>query len=633
MSENSRAVSTSVLRKRERNRAFMRAQREKNARIHGLTIDHDRALKQLGTVIRRRITLEALLERLREYQNYVVTLEATLRKELDLPGCSTPFNGDLPTLQDAKSAVFGHEFDRAFLKGALRFQFIEADVGSNQALSKGEPTAAPPDRDDARQSAVTIEAWVKNQIEALLPASPGAPAFTETFLQFTAPIFTGGARLAEGIQTERGVEPALVARPRMNEPVQVLIGVPGAGKTHRALQMMSRKKGRIYAFSPTPGSRGQVRQLVDKLGLIDRVKVVEKIGDLRRRSRVLIDEASLVKPGILHYLRDATELYLAGDAGQSAANPGESLLGALAALGAPLIELTESRRTSSPAIKLLGQFVSSTQTPFIPEIERIVPEKAVRLAKCREGEDFDALVAEAAKHEDCIAIVWSQDLQERLTAAGVRAYQANLAQGSEAEHVIVHMPADWSDPAKVPAPPFISFLNGICRAKTGATIVASAEFDAMFYDNALLRQRANDLEIVVDLACDDPRRPSKNPLSRWTEERWRLCELVLNTFNNGNLDADLVGDWLFAYRKSDPTRYCGAALIGPGKMGVTEEMVLARGFPWAESFEFVAGEDLDATKGEVRRRLVAQMVPGQLAKKFDLRNRIAGISKGSLSDS
>jgi hypothetical protein len=343
--------------------------------------------------------------------------------------------------------------------------------------------------------------------------------------------------------------------------------------------------------------------------MIDRVKVVDKVGDLRRRSRILIDEASLVKPGILHYLRDATELYLAGDPGQSAAKPGESLIGALAALGAPVIELTESRRTSSPAIKLLGQFVSSTQKPFIPEIDRVVPEKAVRLAKCRDGEDFQAICTEVTKHEDCIAIVWSQDLQEQLTVAGIRAYQGNLAQGSEAEHVIVHMPADWSDPAMVPAPPFISFLNGICRAKTGATIVASAEFDAMFYGNSLLKQRANDLERAVDLACEDPRRPHKNPLSRWSDDRWRLCKLALKTLSDGNMSADLIGDWLFAYRTSDPDQYCGAVQIGVAQLGVTDQMVLSRGFPWAERFEMQEGEDREIAERDMRRRLVAQIVP------------------------
>lgn len=628
MSDFAGAASQSVLRRRERDRARKHVTRQKSALRFGAKVDEGAILKQLNTVVRRRRTLEALLPRLFEYRAAIEALEARMRQELGLPGDTTGLERELPSLLEAKAAVFGHDFDQAFLKGTIRFQFMEAAVAGCEGPANAALSNAPADQSHADESRETIDAWIKERIEHLVPTSSGAPVFTESFLKFSAPIYGGGSRPAEGIQTESGVMPALTPRDRKDEPIQILIGVPGAGKTHRALEMMSRNKGRIYAFSPTPGSRGQVRQLVDKLGLIDRVKVVEKIGDLRRRSRVLIDEASLVKPGILHYLRDATELYLAGDAGQSAAKPGESVLGALAALGAPLIELTESRRTSSPAIKLLGQFVSSTQKPVIPEIERVVPEKAVSFSKCRDGEDFRAISLEAAKHVDCIAIVWSQEMQEQLKAAGIRAYQGNLAQGSEAEHVIVHMPADWSDPDKVPAPPFISFLNGICRAKTGATIMASAEFDAMFYPNSLLKQRANDLEIVVDLACDDPRIPRKNPLSRWDEDRWKLCRSILEAFDDSRLEADLIGDWLFAYRKNEPSRYCGAASVGPSNLGISSEVLLARGFPWVEVFEVPDDGDWEASDLEIRMRIVARTVPPKREPTVNLRNRIASIAKG-----
>lgn len=613
MADSPRVMSTSVLRKRARDRARMRARRDEGAQRFGARIDRDKVLKQLCFVSRRRLTLEALLPRLLEYQSSVKLLEATIRQALDLPHILSAEIVDLPSLHDAKAAVFGHEFDRGLLNGTIRFPFLEASIegagGPSPALRTKD---APTDQESGSGPVRAVDAWINGRIETLVPIPADTPTFRADFLQFSAPVYSGGPKVAEGIQTDQGVMPALAPRDRTDEPVQVLIGVPGSGKTHRALEMMSRRKGRIHAFSPTPGSREQVRQLADKLGLIDRVKVVEKIGDLRRRSRVLIDEASVVKPGILHYLRDATDLYLTGDAGQSAAKPGESLLGALAALGAPVIELTESLRTSSPAIKLLGQFVSSTQKPVIPEIERVVAEKAVSLVNCRDGDDFDAICAEAAKHADCMAIVWSRELQEQLSAAGIRAYQSNLALGSEAEHVIVHMPAEWADPAKKPAPPFISFLNGVCRAREGATIVASAVFDAIFYSNSFLRQRANDLQTVVDLACDDPRLPNKNPLNRWSAQRWWLCEVVLDTFNEGYWDADLVGDWLFAYRRSNPTRYCGAAMIGPGKLGVTEEMVLARGFPWAESFDSPLGEEPDSAEHDIRVRLVARMVPNRL---------------------
>lgn len=632
MSEKSGTVSASVLRKRERNRALIRAKRDGSKSHPGAKIDRDRLLRQLVTAMRRRITLEALLPRLLEYQASNGILEAKLREELDFPAL-TKADNKLPTLQDARDAVFRHEFNRAFVKGALRFDFLEAGpIEPEVARQRRAPESARRQNQDSGPSE-TVDVWIKGRIASLTPISGDAEGFTEGFLRFSGPIYRGGPKAAEGIQTDQGVIPALAPRDRVDEPIQIIIGVPGAGKTHRALQMMSRGKGRIHAFSPTPGSRAQVRQLVDKLGLVDRVKVVEKIGDLRRRSRVLIDEASLVKPGILHHLRDATELFLAGDAGQSAAKPGESLLGAVAALGAPVIELRESRRTSSPAIKLLGQFVSATQKPFIPDIERVVPEKAVRLLKCKEGEDFQAISAEAAKHKDCIAIVWSEHLQEQLGATGIQSYQGNLAQGSEAEHVIVHMPADWSDPAKVPAPPFISFLNGICRAKAGATIVASADFDAMFYSNSLLKQRANDLEKVVDLACEDPRRPHKTPLSRWSDDRWRLCKLALKTLDGGNLSADLIGDWLFAYQKSSPDHYCGAVQIGPAQLGVTDQMVLAHGFPWAECFEMTAGEDREIAERNMRRRLVARIVPDEPSSNLDFRNRIAGLAKLNNSDS
>lgn len=633
MSESVGTASQSLLKRREWDRARKRAKRQRSALRFGAKVDEGVVLKQLSTVVRRRRTLEVLLPRLLAYRDSIQVLEAKMRRELGLPIGATELDLELPSLPDAKAAVFGHEFDQAFVKGALRFQFLEAENGGQEADCKVVSTDARLNQSDGGRSSATIDTWIRGRIEALVPASPDAATFTEKFLQFSAPVYSGGAKPGEGIQTDQGVVAALAPRDRGDEPVQIIIGVPGAGKTHRALQMMSRGKGRIHAFSPTPGSRAQVRQLVDKLGLIDRVKVVEKIGDLRRRSRVLIDEASLVKPGILHHLRDATELYLAGDAGQSAAKPGESLLGALAALGAPLIELTESRRTSSPAIKLLGQFVSSTQKPFIPDIERVVPERAINLSKCQEGEDFQAICAEAAKHKNCIAIVWSERLQEQLAATGIQTYQGNLAQGSEAEHVIVHMPADWSDPAKVPAPPFISFLNGICRAKTGATIVASADFDAMFYSNSLLKQRANDLEKVVDLACEDPRRPHKTPLSRWSDDRWRLCKLALKTLDGGNMSADLIGDWLFAYQKSSPDHYCGAVQIGPGQLGVTDQMVLAHGFPWAECFEMTAGEDREIAERNMRRRLVARIVPDEPSSNLNFRNRIAGLAKLNGADS
>lgn len=609
MAQSSEELSTSALRKRERDRERMRARRDKAAQRFGARIDRDRLVKQLAFVSRRRLTLEALLPRLLDYQSSVNLLEATMRQALDLPHVMSGETDELPPLAAVKASVFKHEFDKGLLKGTIRFPFLKTSIDPDDKRSRNSTKHTPEKQTSAGQSIDGIHAWIETRIASLEPIPPDTSTFSVDFLQFSGPLYSGGAKMAEGIQTAEGVLPALAPRDHTDEPIHIFIGVPGAGKTHRALQMMSQKKGRIYAFSPTPGSREQIRQLVDKLGIIDRVKVVEKIGDLRRRSRVLIDEASLVKPGILHYVRDATELYLTGDAGQSAAKPGESLLGALAALGAPLIELTESWRTSSPAIRLLGQFVSSTQKPFIPEIERVVPEKAVRLQKCREGEDFHAIYAEAAKHKDCIAIVWSQDLQEQLTAAGVRAYQANLAQGSEAQHVIVHMPAGWSDPAKVAAPPFISFLNGICRAKTGATIVASAEFDAMFYGNSLLKQRANDLEKIIDLACEDPRRPHKTPLSRWSDDRWRLCKLALKTLDGGNMRADLIGDWLFAYRKGDPNQYCGAVQIGIAQLGVTDQMVLSRGFPWIEQFDTLEGEDRELAERDMRRRLVAKIVP------------------------
>jgi len=590
-------------RQRMRSRLRARLERDEMERLFGTRISKAAMKAEYVNLIRRCLTLEALLPELKEYQTAVEFLEA---KEKHERGEDTDFPIEAlqaVSLAEAESRVFNHRLDQQVLTGNVRFKFASKEDAFKAAGARiaefGE--ALKPKRLPPRQGLAVTE-WIASRAIDLIEPGPDAPRFFVSQLGFGGPIYTDGSAQSEGVQTKAGLVSAFEPKARRNEPVQILIGVPGAGKTHHALELMAKDPGRIYAFGPTAGSREQLARLAEKLGLNKRVRVIKRMCDLRRRARVLVDEASLVKPEIIGYTRDVRELYLTGDASHGEAKPGESLLGSLAALGAPIIKLTESHRTSSVTLRFLGQMISAPTQQTVPPLARPTWDRPIRVRSSYSDTEFDEIVAEASKRQDSIAIVWSEDLRLRLKDAGVRAYDANMVPGTEARHAIVHIPNIWSDWERMPSVPLKSFLNSICRAREGATIVNSIRFRKSW--DIQIAKRHSDIEsLLFAVAYEDPRKPRRHPLSNLVDDQWRLCKIIVDALSEFSMKADLVRDWLFVYHDSDSDYYCGAVLVDRATHGISSDMVRTAGYSNIEHFKCPSDGDWDACARMVRERL------------------------------
>lgn len=586
-------------------RSRLRAQRERDEmqRLCGSRISKAALKAEFINVVRRNLTLNAFLLELQDYENAVELWDARDKYER---GERTNFPEEAlqaVSLDDAKARVLNHRLDSQMLAQELRFQFASKE-DAFQALGGLEAKFPEPAKSKhvLQSHRPTVADWIASGIDKLIEPVPDAPRFFVSGLGFAGPIYTDGSAQSEGVQTQAGLVSAFAPKARGNEPVQILIGAPGSGKTHHALELMAKDPGRIYAFGPTAGSREQLARLAEKLGLTGRVRVMERMCDLRRRSRVLVDEASLVKPEIIGYARDAREMYLTGDASHSEVKPGESLLGALAALGAPIIELTESRRTSSTTLQLLSQMIGAPSQPTVPTLTRLPWDRSIRVRNNYYDGEFEEIVA-ASKRQDSIAIVWSEELRLRLKDAGVRAYDANMAQGTEATHVIVHLPRLWANWELTPSVPFRSFLNSICRAREGATIVNSAPLHPSSWDTRIARRHSHLQSLILAGVDEDPRKPRQHPLSKLDDDQWQLCKIISDALSEFDMSADLVRDWLFVYRISGSDHYCGAVLIDRSTHGISPDMVRAAGHSNIEHFNCPPDGNWDTCTEIVRERL------------------------------
>lgn len=630
MPQSAEEKDTPEERRKEQDRKRQRAKRRADEQRFGKSIHVGHLQVELISLERRTATIEAIAAELSAYRSSVEVLQSAIRAVLRAreSGEAEAIPQLLKDLGAAQVSARGHRFNRAIGQGVIRF-----DVAP--PIIRATPMAVRKIDEAPRPANAPLKGAVATWIEARKAALQAPPAGSETFqvdhLDFIGPVYDDGAYRVEGIQTATGIVSALTPKARTDEPVQILIGVPGAGKTHTALEMMSKTKGRIHAFGATVGSREQMLRLSERLGIADRVKVVSKPGELRRVSRVLIDEGARVYPRILQYLQDASEIVVTGDAGQSRADPGECILGALAALGAPVIELTQSRRTASASIQLLSQFVSATQKPVIPSLERIELKRSVEITRCDSGEDLATIVEVAGQHEDCLVVVFDDEMQAALKAAGVRAFQYAEAQGAEAQHVVVHLPEEWKDPTKAKDVPYLSFLNGICRARVGATIVTAAMSNLNIDRFGPHRDRVNELFAIVEAATGDPRRPQETVLSARSRDWWDTCSWTVQALGQLNYGADLIGEWLFIHKRGEAGSYLGAAHIGDLRLGVTKEAVLAAGFAFAERIEIETEEvrPFEAV-ARIRERLGASLKKPGIRGGDNLRNQIANLARSGV---
>ncbi len=430
-----------------------------------------------------------------------------------------------------------------------------------------------------------FHAWYDRETKALPQSFPGE-SFEVPSLRLRGPVYFDRKFKVEGLLRNGDVVSAFTDREASNgDPIQVIVGVPGAGKSYSAIELMAKGEGEVAVFTATSGSRLQLEKLADARGRSDMFKHVQNGRDLLGKKRILIDEAGRVLPHVIQYLLDAEEVVVCGDNGQSQANPGGSLLGVLAALGAPMRVLTQSRRTTNPALKLLNQFVTDTIVDELPSAQRMILEPAVEVRHVAPGTQHGDVAELQAMHSDMLVVSFDKDEVAVLGGKGHRALHATQIDGVEADHVCVILPRAWLDSGLVPKLPWVSLINSFCRARqSGTLIIDFGNFDMIVCANRS-GNRAYEINSLIDVITHDPRKIADETFDFWPRQQVGIARNISFALDKNGYAFDRIGRYLLVYKKQNEREYEGVFVFSGPDADFEGQIFLDKGFRFAASVD------------------------------------------------
>jgi hypothetical protein len=436
-----------------------------------------------------------------------------LREEVAAP---EPGPASLPSMKSAETLLREHQLHRVLKFGQISITGRCSSSVATQKIAKNQITAVA--EGPARAIMIGVGGsfwqWFRKQAKAHSHKPTGVEFIYIREHKFYLPIILENGIRSEGRMLDDCVVSAYSGQPFFDEPVKLIHGGPGAGKTHAAIEAMASTGKPFHVFASQEGAREQIGSIGERVGCTKRMKVVSDVKRLRGCPRIVIDEAATVDVDILAVLNKVEQLIVTGDPAQSRLEPGRSLMGLLAALGAPLELLTGSQRSKSWQLAILSDFLRREPPRFpFAGLKRAPSETALLVRGGKPDREIEYLQYWSnLESQKALIITWDTNIADAMRERGYRVLMADQMQGAEADRVVVYLSASLYDDIKYPNLPIQQIVTALCRARFRSILISRHEYVNVNRSSVSTR-RSLEIEDFMKNIGHDPR--SKDGVQRY----------------------------------------------------------------------------------------------------------------------